>query len=597
MYTWDVYPTQEGNVVIPALGADYSNVPDRDDFFGAFASLLNRATALKRLYSNALTLQVNSLPTHAKDAQAIGTFSSLHASMNPSVAKIGQGMTYTLTLEGDGNFEFVPTPQLVNMPEGCKWYESKKIIPRDKEASKVEFEYVIQGIKVGDWTIPEQSITYYDTTTHRLAKITSEPIMITILSDASKTTASSNQVIGEAVDFEQTIELVPQQQLVVPIKQYGPIHYVPALYIPWHIYFWIIYALFLLALAYYFYRLTWGKPTIASQLHTIQSKIKSISEQDRVHLYHAMRRAVAHVCNCNEQDITHERIRECIAHTGISELQQQAFIDFWQSLEQDQYYQSRNFDQLKKIATEWLSILAKSKLAQKSLVLVLALFTITCSAINIQETFLQANLLMDAHNYDKALELYQSIPKKGYSVLYNSAIAYYQKANYPNAAAYAYQAQQIANSYERYSQAQLLVNQSLDKLQVADDKAVLEKLYSWVLPLHVLFMQLLFLLLCISIIWLLFNRRTWKLLAALCLVTIYIYIVLYANYYHATFKKAFLLQEAPLLTVPTAGVDQIGLLAKGTPVAIVDTKAEWVKVRNKNLVGWVLNDTLTAVEK
>jgi len=601
MYTWDVYPTKTGTVVIPALAAEFRAVPDKNDFFGAFAAMLNRATAIKRLYSNSLTLQVVPLPKNAQEVQAIGTFTGFNAEVTPSVAKVGQGMAYTLALQGDGNFEHIKAPPLQAIPDGCKWYESKKSINQlDKDTVQLKFEYVIQGITPGDWTLPEQTISYYDTDRSRVASLKSQALSITILSDSALHSITPAVTSGSNVDFEQT----PVEQkniLIAPIKQYGPIQFSNYLFIPWHIFLMLLLFLILLSALYCWYVMKAGKISIKSAIKLTKSKIEKVhTSPQNGQLYILMRNLIAQIMGCEPGQIDLQVINQFVQKMDLSVHEQNAFLNYWQDLEQQQYYQSNNSLALQRTSLAWINNFSKAA-AIKKLVLLLAISWMSCSAINIQETFLQANLFAEAHNYSKALELYQAIPKKGYSVLFNSSVAYFQEHNYVQALARAHAALRIATTKEKYDDAQFIIDQSREKLNITHDQSLMDTLYRLFLPFNVLLMQCIFLLLLLLFLWHLVkaicsHKLNLTAIISACFLFL-VSILLFTYYYQSLCKVAFATQELTLFAAPHKGVDQIGSLPQGTQLQVVYNTTEWSKIRNKNLVGWVLNDTLTAVEK
>src|SRR5581483_8503416 len=42
------------------------------------------------------------------------------------------------------------------------------------------FEYIVQGSQAGEWTLPSQEFTYFDTTTRKYRTLKTEPLVITI---------------------------------------------------------------------------------------------------------------------------------------------------------------------------------------------------------------------------------------------------------------------------------------------------------------------------------------------------------------------------------------------------------------------------------
>jgi len=68
------------------------------------------------------------------------------------------------------------------MPDALKWYESKKddLSPdRDGVTGKL-FEFVVQGLHEGEWPIPEQRFTYFDSKAQEYRTLVSTPVITAI---------------------------------------------------------------------------------------------------------------------------------------------------------------------------------------------------------------------------------------------------------------------------------------------------------------------------------------------------------------------------------------------------------------------------------
>lgn len=188
-WTWDSYASAAGRQMIPAYGVDYEQEVEQDrQFWGGFARFFGNRIERKRIYSNAVSLQVAPLPAH-EDIQSVGSFSYLHLSAQPSAAKQGEGIIITVELAGDGNMHAITMPKLQKVPSELKYYESKQSIiePRDQsEQYKKRFEFVVQGLKTGSWEIPAQQFTYYDVKQKRVKTVQSAPLTVTIMPGSAK---------------------------------------------------------------------------------------------------------------------------------------------------------------------------------------------------------------------------------------------------------------------------------------------------------------------------------------------------------------------------------------------------------------------------
>jgi len=182
-WEWDMYPQKAGSHLIPAYGADYDHEIERNHVWGGFGNLLGNYVETKRIYSNAVPLQVDELPPSTRPVQGIGTFSALHVSAKPTVAKQGEGIIVVVEVVGDGDPDGIIF-DLDGMPKELKYYESKQMVldpSMHKNQLGKRFEYIVQGLNVGSWELPPQSFYYYDVAQHAYKELHSTPISITIM--------------------------------------------------------------------------------------------------------------------------------------------------------------------------------------------------------------------------------------------------------------------------------------------------------------------------------------------------------------------------------------------------------------------------------
>lgn len=214
-WEWDMFPTQSGEFVIPAYNADYEMpVQDNRSFGGLFMFVSTRAER-KRVYSNAVKITVNALPHADVSVNAIGSFESITASITPPVAKEGEGMVLALEITGDGNMDAIQNP-LLCMPPELKYYDSNTTVTRassEGELSKKRFEFIVQGVKAGDWEIPEQSFVYFDITKNTYVTLRTSPLSVSIQSSVNKDLASHivtyNDSEQKNSDEAKPVELAP----------------------------------------------------------------------------------------------------------------------------------------------------------------------------------------------------------------------------------------------------------------------------------------------------------------------------------------------------------------------------------------------------
>lgn len=181
-WRWDLFPTQSGTITIPAYGADYEKQVDRDDLWGGLGRWFGTHAEAKRIYSNAISLQVDPLGVDEKKIDAIGDYSAFVLSAQPALAKQGEGIVVAVELIGDGDAERVRFAGLQKMPSELKHYQStQSYIPsQDGQPARTRFEFIVQGLKPGSWQIPSQKISYYDTQRRTLKTLESNPLSLQI---------------------------------------------------------------------------------------------------------------------------------------------------------------------------------------------------------------------------------------------------------------------------------------------------------------------------------------------------------------------------------------------------------------------------------
>ena len=179
---WKIHliPTKPGTLILPAYGIDYAQQVQTGFAFFTFTS----QSQTKRIYSNALSIAVDPLPD---PTLVVGHFPSFAAQLNPTVAKLSEGITLTLTLTGSGDWSQIPLDQLIDIDPSLKWYFSKSYVS-DNGTSKIA-EFIIQPLAAGSYTIPAQRFTYYDTHTRKIITQSCQAQALTVISLAHVQTA------------------------------------------------------------------------------------------------------------------------------------------------------------------------------------------------------------------------------------------------------------------------------------------------------------------------------------------------------------------------------------------------------------------------
>lgn len=217
---WQLYPNKPGKLIIPAHRADYVvELKNKQQGFGAFGFFFGNRVEHERVYSNAEQIHVDALPAYKGQVDAIGSFKHIRAYIKPAVAKQGEAMVLTLEIEGDGDLRAIQPPKLKHMPKALRYYESKNYVvdaKNKREQSKKYFEYIIQGLKEGDWQISKQTFTYFDVNAYAYKTLETAPLMVQIM--RNNEVQSAPPVIEDEQPQEQ--ELITDD--ILPLNEQGP---------------------------------------------------------------------------------------------------------------------------------------------------------------------------------------------------------------------------------------------------------------------------------------------------------------------------------------------------------------------------------------
>jgi hypothetical protein len=157
----------------------FGNFFDDDFFSGFFGSRIEN----KQIASNSLELSVDSLPSHAQNADAVGNFTSFTMQTDRKEIMVNEPFVLKLMLCGKANLDTVPTPVL-KLDSSARFYESKVDVDQNFTDSfqpgTKRFEFIVQVGRSGFFTIPVQSFNYFDPTTRTLKRLTTRPLTIKV---------------------------------------------------------------------------------------------------------------------------------------------------------------------------------------------------------------------------------------------------------------------------------------------------------------------------------------------------------------------------------------------------------------------------------
>lgn len=361
-WSWELYPKNPGSCLIPAYYADY-NLPSRkDDFFSLFSSVLNGVSEQKRVYSNGVALQVKPLPTTQVTNQAVGTFESYTASIDTRALKQGEGAVLTLSLIGDADFDQIDQPGLLQMPPELKWYESKQsLVPLASGMQKKNFEYIVQGTKPGDWVIPSQQFTYFDTKLKRYKTVQTTAIQVHVI--PMNGYARHNQEAKEKEPELKKDEPESDEQIeVLPLAQ-GPWQESVPQSLPWRLLVIVSIMLAgLTALSILVIMIKAGDmPLRAQKKYAFRKAQKQLAKAQKTHdyylLYNSMQSFIALKSNNRGYQLSESELLELLNKLGVSKNLQDKWQQFFERLAEARFgfkSDSISSSELFTQAHEWL---------------------------------------------------------------------------------------------------------------------------------------------------------------------------------------------------------------------------------------------------
>ncbi|MEX0940446.1 MAG: BatD family protein [Candidatus Babeliales bacterium] len=292
-----LFPQKTGTLTIPSIAAIYK-IPrkKRPMAFEMFDRFFDRGLEQKQAFSNVIKIKVDPLPEHTKPVHGIGDFNALKAEVDHQVAQEGEAIVYRLILEGNGNFETINSIDLV-MPDGLKYYESKSYMDESKTKGDQRkfFEYIIQGIKPGEWKIPAQLFTFFNLKTGTHQDLLSNEVETMI----KESTSLPKQSVDNTRNSNSNAN-----NFILPIVEDGLWHAQRERKMPWHIFFLLCSLPLSLSMGYFLYRV---------RLNRMQERVKLMRQKNAFKIAYATLKKITIT-----QDLSQ-----------LSLLIHQLFADYW----------------------------------------------------------------------------------------------------------------------------------------------------------------------------------------------------------------------------------------------------------------------------
>ena len=234
-------------------------------------------------------------------------------------------------------------------------------------------------------------------------------------------------------------------------------------------------------------------------------------------------------------------------------------------------------------------------------VIFICLISTVCRADD-QQSFVQANYLFEQQKYKQAYNLYATIAKKGFPVLYNMSLSCLYMDDYAHAVLYAKRAEKLAN----FTQLTLLYTLfDYMKSQVDPDyvPTIGEQISCFIrkciISTPLLFLQL---LLLISLLWwIIFWYNRWYQIYHNLLIYILLLIIVcgivwrYKNDFIQEQIGIVMENQVTVFSGPDDSFDKKAELHKADEIIIIKKEKKYYQIRSKNSLGWIVDNKIEVV--
>jgi len=209
-----------------------------------------RSVQKSELRTNGLTFEVKELPKSDRNADGIGSFSSLTLSLDKNTVMPRTPVNLSLKLVGKSDLSQVTAPPL-RLPKGLRSFAGTTESETTKNPTSGDFErrftYVIQPLKSGTFRIPQQEFLSFDPEKGEYKTLKSQETVIVVEGETvDESTPVKNQKSEKVDQIEPVAENVEQNWMPDPASSVR----VKAFKIPWGLWSVLLVLIALLGLLY-----------------------------------------------------------------------------------------------------------------------------------------------------------------------------------------------------------------------------------------------------------------------------------------------------------------------------------------------------------
>jgi hypothetical protein len=177
-----------GTVTIPAMTAFCAIAQQAPNIFDLFGFGVRQSETFS-VSTGQVSIAVKPLPAYKGTVHGMGIFSNFVAELTSLQAKVGEGVVVRLSVEGNNDMQQVTAPTL-QLPEGLTSYESNHHVQEIAENHwRKTFEYIVQGLQPGSFTIKPQAFTYFDHAQCVYKTLRTQPVTLKVTGAAVATPA------------------------------------------------------------------------------------------------------------------------------------------------------------------------------------------------------------------------------------------------------------------------------------------------------------------------------------------------------------------------------------------------------------------------
>jgi hypothetical protein len=178
-----------------------------DEFFGSpFSSSYKRYNYESTAPS--VSIKVRDFPANAPESfnGAVGKF-TMETSINDTITKTGEPLTYTVTVKGSGNMSLFAEPEII-LPPGWDAYNPDI----EERGNQKTYAYLLIPGSVGSYTLPPHEWTYFDPDARKYITLKSDEYNIQVEQGSSVGNSGNGSVSEDVEQLDKDIRFIKKDK-------------------------------------------------------------------------------------------------------------------------------------------------------------------------------------------------------------------------------------------------------------------------------------------------------------------------------------------------------------------------------------------------